>query len=246
MLNNLKLAALASACMFAVSCASSQTEDIPVVEEAHYQPLHRIEAGKTIVSDKKNANYGTKDEATTTTVAKVPVMPELKDNSPAAAKVKPIERKEQTADHEKKTTVIKKEKSKKAIPVIRQRAADAAPSIDYQIASILFADGSAAVDMSYNAEIAKIARLAIKHNAQIRVYGFSSSRTKDTDIVTHKMINFNTSLKRAESVAAALCRAGVKKENITVEALSDSRPLFSEVMPEGERLNRRAEIYISY
>lgn len=236
MLNNLKLAALASVCIFAVSCASSQTEKSPVSEEAHYQPLHRIEAGKTIVSDKKNASYESSE--TTTTVAKVPVMPELKDNSVTAAEAKPVEKKELASP--------KKEKSKKAIPVIRQPAAKTAPSMDYQIASILFADGSAVVDASYNGEIAKIARLAKKHNAQIRVYGFSSSRTKDTDIVTHKMINFNTSLKRAESVAAALRRAGVKKENITVEALSDSRPLFSEVMPEGERLNRRAEIYISY
>ena len=47
-------------------------------------------------------------------------------------------------------------------------------------------------------------------------------------------------------MAKALRRAGVKKENIVIEALSDSRPLFSEAMPEGERLNRRAEIYISY
>nr|QIM10760.1 hypothetical protein PlAlph_6520 [uncultured Alphaproteobacteria bacterium] len=237
MLNNFKLAALASVCVFAVSCASPQTEKSPVSEEAHYQPVHRIEAGKTIVSDKKNASYE-KNGETTTTVAKVPVMPELKGDSPAAAKIKPVEKKEQA--------VKKEEKNKKAIPVIRKQVVKTEPSMNYQIASILFADGSAVVDASYNAEIAKIAALAKKHNAQIHVYGFSSSRTKDTDIVTHKMINFNTSLKRAESVAAALRRAGVKKENITVEALSDSRPLFSEVMPEGERQNRRAEIYISY
>lgn len=237
MLNNLKFAALALACLSAAACASSAPRGAGAEpEEAHYRPLHRIEAGKTIVSDKKNASYE-KDE-TTTTVAKVPVMPELKDEPAASAK--------QVLAAKKATAAPKKAKAKKAIPVIRKPAADATPSMNYQIASILFADGSAVVDASYNAEIAKIARLAKKHNAQIRVYGFSSSRTKDTDIVTHKMINFNTSLKRAESVAAALRRAGVRKENITVEALSDSWPLFSEVMPEGERLNRRAEVYISY
>lgn len=236
MLNNLKFAALAAACLSVAACASSAPRSAAEPEEAHYRPLHRIEAGKTIVSDKKNANY--EKNETTTTVAKVPVMPELKDEPAASAK--PVSAVRKT------TAAPKKAAPKKAIPVIRRPAADAAPSMNYQIASILFADGSAVVDASYNAEIAKIARLAKKHNAQIRVYGFSSSRTKDTDIVTHKMINFNTSLKRAENVAAALRRAGVKKENITIEALSDSRPLFSEVMPEGERLNRRAEVYISY
>lgn len=236
MLNNLKLAALALVCLSAASCASPEKKSAAAPEEAHYQPLHRIEAGKTIVSDKKNANY--EKNETTTTVAKVPVMPELKDEPASAAPKAPVEKKTKASP--------KKDKTRKNIPVIRHPVADAAPSMNYQIASILFADGSASVDASYNGEIAKIARLAKKHNAQIRVYGFSSSRTKDTDIVTHKMINFDMSLKRAESVAAALRRAGVKKENITVEALSDSRPLFSEVMPEGERLNRRAEIYISY
>ena len=95
-------------------------------------------------------------------------------------------------------------------------------------------------------EIKKIATLAKKHDATIRVLGYASSRTKDTDIVSHKLANFKVSLNRAESVAAALRKAGVKQENITIEALSDSHPLYSESMPEGERLNRRAEVYISY
>ena len=82
--------------------------------------------------------------------------------------------------------------------------------------------------------------------AQIHIYGHSSSRTKNTTISRHKEINFNTSLKRAKAVATALRNAGVKKGNITIEAMSDLHPLFSEAMPEGERQNRRAEIYVSY
>ena len=91
-----------------------------------------------------------------------------------------------------------------------------------------------------------ITRLAKEKNAHITVYGFASSRTRDTDVATHKRINFNISLKRAESVAAALIKAGAPKKSVAVEALSDSMPLYQEVMPEGERLNRRAEIYVSY
>ena len=147
-------------------------------------------------------------------------------------------------------TVTPKEKTplvvKKTIPIVRVQPQNTAPSINYQIANILFANGSSAVDSSYRGQIAKIAKLAKQHNAQIRVYGFSSSRTRNTDPQTHKMINFKTSLRRAQSVAAALRRAGVNKQNITIEALSDSRPLYSEAMPEGERLNRRAEVYITY
>jgi outer membrane protein OmpA-like peptidoglycan-associated protein len=47
-------------------------------------------------------------------------------------------------------------------------------------------------------------------------------------------------------VAAALRRAGMPANKILVEAMSDNRPAYLEVMPEGERLNRRTEVYISY
>ena len=46
--------------------------------------------------------------------------------------------------------------------------------------------------------------------------------------------------------AQALRKAGIPSSKIVVEALSDSAPAYLEVMPEGERLNRRAEVYISY
>ena len=150
---------------------------------------------------------------------------------------------------EKKDAVIKMnagkehsapEKKKEAAPVKNE------PSVAYQAATILFADGSSTVVPEYQGEIRKIARLAKEKNAHITVYGFASSRTRDTDVATHKRINFNISLKRAESVAAALIRAGAPKKSVAVEALSDSMPLYQEVMPEGERLNRRAEIYVSY
>ena len=84
------------------------------------------------------------------------------------------------------------------------------------------------------------------NNATVTVYGYASSRTRNTDVVSHKMANFRVSLARAESVAAALRRAGLPASRITVEALSDTAPAYLEVMPEGERLNRRAEVYISY
>ncbi len=238
MLNKLKLASIMTLCAVLSACATTEAPtETKVEKEAHYQPLHKISSSKTIASDTKNINY---DEKTTTTVAKVPVMPELKDETEIVEKV-PVKEVEKVAEAK-----VEKPKVKKTIPIIRKPAAKKAPSINYQIANILFANGSSAVDVSHNAEIKKIATLAKKHDATIRVLGYASSRTKDTDIVSHKLANFKVSLKRAESVAAALRKAGVKQENITIEALSDSRPLYSEAMPEGERLNRRAEVYISY
>ena len=59
-------------------------------------------------------------------------------------------------------------------------------------------------------------------------------------------MNFRVSQARADAVAKALVRAGLPASDITVEALSDAYPAYLEVMPEGERLNRRAEVFISY
>ena len=62
----------------------------------------------------------------------------------------------------------------------------------------------------------------------------------------HKLANFKVSADRATNTAKALRRFGVDANNITTQALSDSMPMYQEVMPEGERLNRRAEIYLAY
>lgn len=160
-----------------------------------------------------------------------------------AAPTKPVIR-EKTSNAEKAPKAEKRMNTMKK--TVAAPAVAVEPSVAYQAATILFADGSAVIAPEYDSEIRYIARLAKRKNAHITVYGFSSSRTRNTDMATHKMINFQTSLKRAESVAAALIRAGVPKKSVAVEALSDSQPLYREIMPEGERLNRRAEIYISY
>ena len=97
-----------------------------------------------------------------------------------------------------------------------------------------------------NSKIRQIVKEAKKNNAYVRVMGYASSRTRNTDMASHKMANFKVSQARAEAVAAALRRAGMPSNKILVEAMSDNRPAYLEVMPEGERLNRRAEVYISY
>lgn len=214
----IKLISCLSAVVLLTACSSTPTvEQQPIEEEAHYQPIH-ITSSKTIPSDVKNANYS--DSTTTTTTAKVPLMPELKTEPTP--------------------------KLKKSIPIIRETPKSYAPSVNYLALTVLFDNGGSTIAPSYRYPIARIAKLAKDHNAQIHIYGHSSSRTQNTTISQHKEINFNTSLKRAKAVAAALRNAGVKKGNITIEAMSDLHPLFSEAMPEGEHQNRRAEIYVSY
>lgn len=215
------LSAMLGACASAAVNEDSRAASVVFPSEETYVPVHKtvIVAGTTMKSDSKNARYDG-DAA-------------VKQITPAATT--PVIKKEI-----KKTTLIEKVKT------VRKETAPAAPSVAYQIATVYFNDGSAAVDAKYNAEIRRIAKLAKSKNAHVTVYGFASSRTKNTDIVSHKLANFNVSLKRAQNVAAALQRAGLPPKSVAVEALSDTMPLYQEVMPEGERLNRRAEIYISY
>lgn len=120
------------------------------------------------------------------------------------------------------------------------------PSVFYLAETILFDNGSSSVNSNYNNSLRKIVKEAKSHNGKIVVQGFASSRTKNTDIISHKTANLKVSIARAESVAKLLQRYGMPKSHIITEGLSDSRPLYKEVMPEGERLNRRAEIYITY
>lgn len=218
---------------------SSAEADRPAVST--YRPIHKQLTETTILgSDSLNARY--EEEK----AMPAPTKPIIREDARKEAKIdkdrefKKIITYAAAEKAERAKTEKKKEKKKEVSPVKSE------PSVAYQAATVLFADGSSTVAPEYNGEIRKIARLAKEKNAHITVYGFASSRTRDTDVATHKLINFNISLKRAESVAAALIRAGAPKKSVAVEALSDSMPLYQEVMPEGERLNRRAEIYVSY
>lgn len=122
----------------------------------------------------------------------------------------------------------------------------AGPSVSYRLDTFYFNNGSAVLDNNDRAKIKQIAKTVKAHNAFVIVYGYASSRTRNTDAATHKLANFKISSERAENVAAALRREGVPSEKIMVEALSDTVPAYQEIMPEGERLNRRAEVYIAY
>lgn len=206
-----------------------------------YRPIHKqLTETKILGSDEINAAYEDKREA-------APVIPVIRQNQTDMQKLDKEKEFNKILMGEKEKKIEKQISQKQTnIPNVPPPINKTEPSIAYQAATIFFADGSTVVASKYYPELSKIAQMAKEKNAHITVYGFSSSRTKDMDIAKHKMVNFKISLKRAENVVAALVKAGVDKNSIKLEALSDTMPLYSEAMPAGERMNRRAEIYVSY
>ena len=119
--------------------------------------------------------------------------------------------------------------------------------IQYRVATINFYSGSSQVDGSGLSKIKKIAKIANERDAKIKIVGHASKRTRDMPLAKHKLVNFNISDKRAQSVADIF----IKKHNfpsnsLITEAVSDTKPLFKENMPAGTKANQRTEIFLIY
>lgn len=210
-----------SACASTVFPDFDDNEDDIEVREGGRVVRELPDEGNSLKADTENAAYEGEKTA--------------EEDEVEAVKTEPVAKEELSEENEDVTVAAEE-----------VNAEPAGPSVSYRVETIYFDNGSSAVDAKYNAALRKVAKMVKENNASVVVYGHASSRTRDTDPVSHKMANFKASAERAQSVAAALKRAGVPASKITVEALSDSQPAYLEVMPEGERLNRRAEIYISY
>ena len=107
-----------------------------------------------------------------------------------------------------------------------------------------FGHGSSRLSSADRAKLRALAETALSQGLYVRVVGHASMRTRDMDPYEHTLANFNVSLKRANVVAGALLQMGVPAEQLIVDAVGDTQPLFSEAMPSGEQGNRRAEIYL--
>jgi outer membrane protein OmpA-like peptidoglycan-associated protein len=111
--------------------------------------------------------------------------------------------------------------------------------------TVRFRQDSLRINREGQSAIAELADNVVdKETGFLRVVGHSSSRTQDMPVEEHLMVNFESSLRRAETVAKALVANGVLAEKIIVEAVSDSQPIFYESMPSGEALNQRVEIFV--
>ncbi len=196
---------------------------------------------KTLSADTENASYEGEENSNEKSV-KEDVIPEEDRVEPA--KVKPVVREEEKSVEASKPAVAA-EPEPEVLSLVKPEE-QKGPSVSYRIDTFYFENGSAVLVGDYKANIAKIAKEVKANDANVVVYGYASSRTRNTDAATHKLANFMISSERAQNVADALKKAGVPSSKIMVEALSDTMPAYQEVMPEGERLNRRAEVYISY
>lgn len=110
-------------------------------------------------------------------------------------------------------------------------------------AMVRFRAGSAALTSDARQQVRNIVQMYRQRGGGVRVEGHASSRTRNMDPVQHHLVNFNVSLNRANAVARELVRQGIPTESVFVAALSDSQPLYYEVMPAGDAGNQRVEIH---
>ena len=119
--------------------------------------------------------------------------------------------------------------------------------IQYRVATINFSSGSSSVNNAGLKKIKKIAKIAKERNAKIKVIGHASERTKDMPIAKHKLVNFIISDKRANSVAEIFIKKyNFPSDKLITQGVSDSKPLFKEIMPAGTTANQRTEIFLIY
>ena len=114
-----------------------------------------------------------------------------------------------------------------------------------RVATIYFDNNSDSLNSRDSSIVAASAQLLRERGGSLFVVGHASSRTSDMDYVEHAMTNFQISTARANRVAGALKDAGVPESQLRVHAVSDTVPLYFEVMPSGEAGNRRVEIYLA-
>ncbi len=144
---------------------------------------------------------------------------------------------------EKPVLASVREQPEEAMPAPMPRRFQTPTSDGARIATILFDNGSHALDNNDRQILGEVVLLQKERGGMVRVVGHSSSRTRDMDPVRHAMINYKLSADRANKIATALIRQGMPAEVLMVDSLSDTMPLYSENMPSGEAGNRRAEVY---
>ena len=255
---NLKdLLAVAASVMLLSGCASTifpdfeENNDI-VVDDGGKVEVRKVKEDGILVGDKENASYeGDDGDSADEVVSDAVGAPVVEDGEDEVSPAKVIEVKAddiapvETAKTEDNVKVTEASADEKVLEA-EDDSEPQGPSMHYLAETIYFENGGAVVDASYRSVLRKLAKIVKENNATVTVYGFASSRTRDTDPATHKLANFKVSAERAENTAKALRRAGVPADRISTQAMSDSMPMYQEVMPEGERLNRRAEIYLTY
>ena len=141
----------------------------------------------------------------------------------------------------------------KATPAGMPQFAAAPPAVgstessgSLRVATIQFAAGSATLDSRDRSILRQVVSLQQERGGLLRIVGHASARTANMGPVRHKMVNYEVSADRAQSVAQTLLQLGAPADRVMVVAKSDSDPVFYEFMPSGEAGNRRTEIYLDF
>ena len=116
----------------------------------------------------------------------------------------------------------------------------------FQVATIQFENGSANLSGEDIRILKEVLNIHRQQGGIIRIVGHASSRTRDMAPQKHLKVNLAVSLSRADKVARQLLQMGMPGQNLFVGGVSDSDPLYQEVMPSGEAGNRRTEIFVDY
>ena len=197
------LCGICSAVLFLNACANAVFPEIEDEEEITVGEGGRVvrtlpKEGNSLKADEANRAYEGEEESETPANDSVEQIIE-KDESVAAVETKPVLSEEKTAPKQESGKTAKAaEASVSDMSILTESSA---PSVSYRLDTFYFADGSSVLDSEYNGNIRKIVKEAKANNATVTVYGYASSRTRNTDVVSHKMANFRVSLARAESVA---------------------------------------------
>ena len=113
-------------------------------------------------------------------------------------------------------------------------------------AVIYFDHGSTMLSSKDKRILREVAVAVTKSDGYVSVVGHASSRTKTNDVLKHNVANYETSLARAESVAAELILRGIPRDKVSVYAMGDDQPDYSEATTLGEAANRRANVYVDF
>ncbi|HVJ40059.1 MAG TPA: OmpA family protein [Dongiaceae bacterium] len=110
---------------------------------------------------------------------------------------------------------------------------------------VYFGIGSTGLGGADRQVLRQIADLQRAYGGVIRIVGHASSRTENMTMDQHRKTNTDIAAARAKAVAEQLVRYGVRPLFVQIAGVSDSQPLYPEIMPAGEAANRRAEVYLS-
>ena len=264
LLKNVKVTMFNVGIMLFLSACSSAT--FPEISDEYLAENNELKEGSSLIGDEKNISYDENQGEKITPVKTNPVQvaditEKTKSKGPQDEDLDlfgiPFDEEAEISNKNTKSTpknvttaskakIVASAEQITSKPTAAETDQPRVPNVTYLVDTFYFDNGGASLSGNAYARLRKIAREAKKNHGFVRVMGYASSRTRNTDMASHKMANFKISLARAEAVARVLRQVGMPQNKILVEAMSDNRPAYLEVMPEGERLNRRAEVYISY